>query len=544
MYPAPDPRPGQVLLVAVSGRSVTLWVLGAEDADCEMGARARQAWDAARTAVLSHLPLLWRSPRATGRPPAARRLAAHVPLGACEHPTTALGGLDGASFGLAFALAQASALYGLPVDPAWAALGAVDGSGHVECVEDVRRKGDAILNQASWVRTLLVAKGNEDEAREVAWESRLTVVPVQGVREALQEVFGEAPRARLVELAQDDRARAAVIHSLFEMTLRGDRDVQNWRPVADASSLVLKSLAHPTPSESFRLEFARAVALRHQDNQGDLPVPGPREIEALAAPIRLEVLAHLVQHSADTGCPPADHVEPLARRHLAYGPDAFVEHLRLLGSLARLLAVTGRPDEALEASLTAVWGLAERMAWSEVSRPLCTAVRLSGVLRERGHLERLADLHQDLVNTERLNQTDHRFLALAFPSARVWLGEPASQDCGALMALATDPCALGQIRMSACRIGIRAARTLGAHGEAARFRDILARAASDPALPESDRRDAELFRGLARLDEVPSDADALALLRERDPGVIAHLERAAATLGEPAGAYVSRFYPY
>lgn len=540
----PRIRPGQVLLAATSGDAATLWVLGAEGADVELGSEAVEAWNAARTAVLNRLPLLWASPRGLTALPKARKVGVFVPKGACEHPVTRLGGLDGKSFGLGFVLAQASALYGLAVEPRLAALAAVDAGGSVRPVADVSLKTQAIVRKAEWVQTLLVAPPDEDEAREAAWATSIRVEPIQTIEQALDIAFEGRPAERLRYLVHEVEGRRRVVSSLFEMALLGDKTVLNWKPVAEAASLAVASVQDPAADEAFRLNFARAVALRHQFNRGDLPVPEEAVLRALPAPVRVRLVAHLVQHSADTGQPPPEETERLARGHLVRGREAFEQHLILLGALGRLLAVVGRPEEALQASTEAAEGLVERMAWAEVSHPLCMALRLAGVVGRGAVLDRMGALMEDLRTRGVLSGRDLQFIRLARAAGRVFLAAATDADRRDIESLADDRSAPSHVRVSAMRLAVRATQALHRPDPASGWRDRLQAMGEDATLSEEERREARLYAALSVLDDCPDDAVALARLRDLDPGVVGSLERAAARLGEPVGPFVARNYPY
>lgn len=536
-------RPGETWLVAVCGdEAATLWAFGVPSARTELGDLARHIWLDVLAATMREVRPVWRSPeildamelrcRQVGEPivRSTGRYQDGLPIGA----------VDGASFGLAFFLAQASRLCDCPI-PDVAATAAVGQGGLVLPVDAVGLKTEALVRLAPQVETLLVAPENFDEAFEEVARKRggLKVVAVQSVREAFELVFGDKPKQRLIEYLSDSGRRAQIIADLFEMALTHERRILTWSAVAEAASIV-RSNGELPPTDDFRVRFAEAVALRHHCNaRGDMSLPSEETLSAMPAPVRVNLVAHLVQHSADTGVPGANEVLALANAHMVRGPAAFSEHLRLLGAVGRLMAVTGYPREALDMELEAAEGYLERLEYREISWPLSVAMRLAGALMDRKSYERAVQVWER-VDAERLDATSRRFVEHARTVAKVLLGEADDDVVLALKALADDLYARDHLRYSAHRYLIQAHRQRGESELVAKSRERLYEdVAKSPAA-----RSPHIALALVRLDEDPYDLEAWQDLCRWDPGVTGHLERVARERKESPGIVASRFYPY
>ncbi len=529
----PPTRPGEVLLVAVLEGAASLWALGGAGAGIELGSSALEAWENARLAFLRAADLLWQRPsRTLSKAPRARKVAVYLEGGASEAREPRVGGLDGASFGLAFLLAQASRVWGIPVGADLAAVGGVSGDGKVFEVASVPLKVRALLERAPAVSRLLVAPGDAMEAREACDGKHLEVLPVATAQEALRVTFGDGLRRRLLDVAQANRQ--VLCDDLFELGLFGEDNPLNWVAVAKACEEVLAEVRGLSPAEVFRLRFTMAVARRHRENRGDFPPLDEKVLSDLALPVRLRLLAHLVQHCADSGSPALEEVEPFVRPFLV-ARERFVEHWRLLGAYVRLLWVTGRPREALDLALEVVKGLSANLAWAEIGRPLSACLRLSGALQDQAAFQRAQALLRGFEARGVLGTTDLAFAHLAEAAGEVQCGAADGETLSRLQGLVDCTLAPSHVRYGAWRFLVLAHRLAGGgacgHGP--------------PAPPDLDRDDEErLYRALSRLDEDPEDPKALDTLHDLDPGVVGHLLQAASRLGERQGAYVARFYPY
>ena len=532
---------GSVLLVAVTDGSASLWGLDLPGADTVLAARARVAWEAALSAFVRVAKVLWQAPDPLLRAVVSgRKVASFVWPGHCEPDERTAGAMDGLSFGLPFLLSVASRLWDLPVPPDVAATGAIEPDGSVHAVEAVGQKTRALIERAQAVRRWLVPAENVAEAREAAHDSDLEVIPVSTASDALDVVFGEAPDRRLRQVLAEPERRADLVRRLFHLACEQSQLDLDWAAVALAAGQVAAA-SGLSEQEAFLAKVSRAVALRHRENApGEMPVPTEQGLGAFPAPVRCVLVRQLIQHAADTGVPTFEQAEALAMRTLVRGPHAFREHLMLLAAWGRLLAVCGRPEEALAAELEAVEGLLERFAWSEVSRPLAMGLRLAGALADAARYERLERVRRSLETGALLTAQDLRYLHLAAGAGCIGLGRLDAPACERLESLAEDPLAPGHVRFSALRWAIQRAERRGEPEKAARLQQRFERHVQADQPPF----DARLFYQLVRLDRDPGDRDAIDSLTRLDPGPVGHLVRAAGRLGEPVGGWVRRFYPY
>ena len=259
--------------------------------------------------------------------------------------------------------------------------------------------------------------------------------------------------------------------------------------------------------------------------------------------MRITVLAHLVQHSADTGELPAKQTLALARRDLPRdAKHAFVPQLRLLGAVARLESFCGNPVRALERQRQLAECHLQNLGYEDVSLPLCEWFRMAGALADAPALGAAEALYEEAQALGVFTAADLGYLALARARASVQAGEPKAEALGELRRLAEDATVADHVRRSAARWAVACARALGDGGGVAAAQAVLA-----SACPEGDR-DARAYASLASLDaalaagDAEAAAAAVGMLRECQPGLLAHLtdER------EPGdvAAHVARFFPY
>lgn len=409
--------PGCVAGVTVRGRTVTLWSIDANPMSSGPGQRrllgpdAYASWRSAAVALPRSMPLLWRSVESCVRhPPLTSRLAVYqAGVGIEEREPL----LDGPSFGLCFVLALASHLAECAVPSDVVASAGVDERGVLRPVEALELKIEGVVKLAPGVRRVLVAADQADEA-ECAAAGRLEVVPVRSAAEALRIVFGESLSAALVAAGTDEGKRAELAGTLFRLALVGRGAVVDWSPIERAAALALETWPAMSDDQRYRLVFARAVAARHERNEGELSMPTPEWLASQPASIRLGVIAHLVQQSADTGRPSALEAELFALAHVparfedALTPDledtiipsltgALVPHLKLLGALARLWAATGRVRAALALQQQLARAFVASYAEDEVSYPLTEWFRLAGILQDAESFRRADELWRGLA---------------------------------------------------------------------------------------------------------------------------------------------------
>ena len=563
-------RPGQALLVTVAAGSPALWQLsvGASDARpwlrvAEFGPQGKDAWHAAALAVPRALPLLWSSLKVVQQ---QRIKAVHL----CSLPL--IDGqvaivervVDGPSFGLAFVLALTSIVCRAPLPDDVIASAAVDASGQVGAVDGLVEKVQIVLRAAPGISRFLVAR-DQIEATAAAVASRmelsveetaeggrrlvatvakgeeraLHLIPVDSAAEAVQVVFGNS-LASLIVGAGTAENRQEMTRAFFRLALRGRGDLVDWMPVARAADLALGAWGCLDRDAVFRLEFARAVAGRHQGAEYRLDVPTPEWLAAQPATLRIQVLSHLVQQSADFGRPSAPSILAIALEQIPILRQASNEQLKLAGAVARLMAVTGRALEALQwqEELARIW--ADGFEEHECSYPLSEWFRLAGACLDPAAFARAMDF--SLQHHEHLDSDGVPYVALARARATITLGiEPIDSAVLTLRQLSSDASLSSHLRWSATRWLVRAARCAG--DEAGDALVALQRAAHDTG---AEGLTAQTFEQLIRADaaKLTGDLDAFQLARQRlerlEPALMRQLWESSSA---DATAFVE-FFPY
>lgn len=369
---APAPTPGQALVAAVRGGVGEVWGIDVGRAPSgevgEFVQDALSAWEDAVCALPRHLPVLWTSSvEHTAHPPGALSIYAQN--------RSVRATLAGRSFGLAFALALASKLVGvaLPVDVI--ATATVSDSGVLGRVDGLRAKLEAVLSVAPRTKRVLVAREQEEEANalvvELGARERLDVCGYERLGQAYDTCFPSLAR-HLVEQGRDEAQRVEIVEAFFRLTLIDRHYVSSWRPIAAAAGLAAESWRDSlTTDQVQRLTFARAVARRHYEEAGELFLPDEAWLESFPAPLRIKLLAHVVQQAASTGSPDPTKLVELAERYLPDVSDRFAPHLELVGALGRLKAtVFGDLDGALELQHQACHGWAAMFDYDQMTYPL------------------------------------------------------------------------------------------------------------------------------------------------------------------------------
>ena len=552
----PRLRPGQALLVTADAGFADLWALdvgpGAASSDGDalrFGSEARATWDVALATLPRALPVLWSS---IGRYQDAALRALHLVLrrttpDAAAAPSRAARErlLDGPSFGLSFLLALASLVLDDAVPADLAATGAVHPSGRIEPVGGLEGKIEILAREAPGIRRLLVAASQADAARTqaAAVAAGFQVIGVATAAAALEATLGPVLVERLVAAGSDEARRRELIDAFFRLVLLGRREVVDWSPVARAAALALDRWPDLLALDRRRLEFAHAVALRHDDNRGRLPVLDASWLAAMPAPLRVSVLANYVQQSADAGEPDPALVIGAAEGHLVRGREAFQPHLVLLGALGRLLAVSGDAQRALEYQMEAARGSLERMDRDNVSHPLSEWYRLAGALDDRAAFD-AAETVRRTVEAQGGVGAGQPYVELARANAQIALTTGDCENAATTLArLGTAEHIPAHVRWSAVRWLVRLHEERGQDATA-----VLAGLDAATAPGAADPGRARRFRVLVELDRATRRQDAatgaagLAELEGLDPGVVGHLRRAAPPGRAPA--WVARFYPY
>lgn len=538
----PAPLGPSVLAVTVGDRGGSLWVLR-ERADRApspvLGAQATARWEDAICALPRSLPVLWASVRRHRERPFPWHLASHPRKGhgiATPEPI-----VDGPSIGLAFFLLLASRVLGLSVPSDVVATATLDAFGAVGPVDGLEVKVETLLAVAPRVRRLVVAAAQADEARSLAG-GRLEVLGVKNASEAADVLLADLA-ARLVRVEGEERRQ--VVRSFFRLVLSGRRELVDWRPVMNAARVAVAQWRDLPDDERYTLELAEAVAARHEGVPPSAPLRMPPEswLAALPTPLRVNVVAHLVQHTADTGELPAKRTLALARRDFPRDVQhAFAPQLRLMGAVARLEAFCGNARRALERQRLLAKAHLANLDDGDVSMPLCEWLRLAGALEDRAALAEAERFFDEAQAVGVFGAVDLGYLHLARARATVQAGAATREALADLARLAADTTVADHVRRSAARWAVACARALGdADGLAEAH--ALFRAAC-PASEAGASPDAALVALDAALEQGDATAAAAALdtLRSCERGLMQHLTHDREP--QELAAHVARFYPY
>jgi hypothetical protein len=234
------------------------------------------------------------------------------------------------------------------------------------------------------------------------------------------------------------------------------------------------------------------------------------------------------------------------------GNAAFEPHLRLLGALARLWSVTGRPEMALQMQRQVAHGLFERGAFESVSYPLSEWYRLAGALRDREAFVQGEEMRDRVEGRGGLGFEGNAYVTLSRARARILLGGIDDGIEKDLDSLRSGKLVHSHVRWSAARWLATLYAGAGKTQREVQIRFELTEAArAEGALPRAlrDREtSARVFAALADLDRALSAGDssgaaaALKQLRRLERGLLANLSAVAPR--KDLATYFARFYPY
>ncbi|HTU99843.1 MAG TPA: hypothetical protein VMF13_04850 [Luteitalea sp.] len=536
---APPMTPAAIPAVTVEDRCGYAWVLHLADGPSavELGRETLRSWDAASLALPRSVPLLWRTVDAAhARVPRVLAVGTHL-AGAGQAVPCRI--VQGPSFGLAFFLLQASRAFGAPLPPDLIATAAIREDGVLEPVGGLDVKLATIRALLPGVRRVLVAA---TQASDPVDAGGLEIVPVRSASQALDLVYGESLADLLLQAGADPQKRQELAEWFFRFSLVGRAELVDWAPVASAAARA-RSGWPLTADQAFQIAFAQAVAERHEFNAGVLPVPDEAWLQARPAPLRLQVLAHLVQQCADTGAPDFAELAPrVATMRVPRLIDAQPMGWRLEGALARYQAVTGQPRAAMETQAALARLYVEALSPADASFPLAEWLRLSGVLGDRHAFANADALRESLVPLGAFGLAGSAYVDLARSRAALRLGiEPRDAFLARLHGLATDPTMASHVRWSAARAWIGATSD-----ETSAMTTALAAAASTP--DHRRRHAAAVNAALVALDTAlatdQGDAAAVAVagLETLEAGILRHLAQACGD--RPWPAFVALHYPY
>lgn len=444
---APPERPlaGQSLLLSWRpGGQISLWRLAAsEAAEGAGGAQCHSAVlvdDAARTLELAEklaardLPL---APVLPDRPllsslaePADWRvqfLARH-PWGGpgVEHV------LDRSSFGLAMLLAAASRLLDTPLPGDLCALASLRPDGSLDCVGELEAKLAALVAWAPGIRRVLVQKAQQEEAcgtLERLGARDVQVLAVADLRGALPRAFPDLPQT-IARHWPDAAATCRAAHQLFQgVVVRRSHVLLDHRGVAATAAELLGRLAAEEGSEAAaargRAAFARDVARRHLGDEALLSWPEDAWLHSFPRPVRLSILAHVVQSAADSDQGRERDYAERALRWVAPPGEEHLQDLMLLGAVGRALAAVRDHRTGLAHLERALAGYLAQDALHEATHALSEALRVLGILGVPDAVERSLQRWLPALEREPLcDPVSLAFVRLAAGRALLQVGRP------------------------------------------------------------------------------------------------------------------------
>lgn len=525
-------KPGQVLLVTVNDVGASVWALGLGGGleQTPFARDAIRAWGDAAAALTRSLSILPGLEFDREAPAGAVRLDSLPRLFASWRPEPVL---DGPSFGLAFLLSLASIALKHPLIPDIAAAATVDPEGAVGPVDGLRDKVEALLSTVPGLSKVLVAASQADDAQTYANAIRpaVRVVGVADGTSAIKEAFKPNPLSLLVKRGRTANIRSAIVLDVFRLATSGRTRLAEWHGVAEAAARA-RRWTGLTRDQDWMLRFSEAVALRHHNNSGRLPPwPATRQ-RALPIRLRLSVAAHYISQATDTGHPSAPAAERIARRYRVPLTESFSEHLKVHGALARLLAVSGRPREALRLQQAIVETQFASSDLADATRQFSEWYRLSGALEDGGAFSAADAACSHAAGLADWNEGSRAFITLSRARAQLMLGIDQDEAHSNLEMLTANKRLGEHIRSSALRWLVRDLPPSSSQRANATFRR------------EKFRHLADMDLALATHNESVARV-SLNALKQLEPGLIGHLIRASS--GETGLArlqHIVRFYPY
>lgn len=548
--PPPPPSPGEVLLVSVSGARTALWRLAPEGRahpdDRELVGAGRQAAERAWRLAARDMPVI-RDLRPLADPGLWRARTV-----ACLDDPHQEATLAGESFGLGLWLASASRLLDTPVPADVAALGRLDDHGCVHAVDGLGAKLRVLAEWAVGVRTVLVAMEQQQEATAIASDlaPRLRVIGVSSVAEALARAFPGGLEG-LLELASrqwhDERRRAdEALDALYQQALDNQALLLGWAGVASAAEILADVLADD-PARASAARFVLQVARRHDGHTAPIAWPDRDWLAGQHRPVRLQIVAHVLQAATDSGDPELMQAITRAREHLAPPVERHREDLMILGAIGRAQALGGRLEQAASTLLDAIDGWRGIRRIHEASYALSECLRVLGLLQRPDDLRALLDGHAAaFLRHPEAAPLSRCFVALAAARGLIEAQRPVEgmawlEDDAIPWAAAVRHADAARLRWRA-----RALSTTGKTDAAAELRAQLERQHGAGTPPEENvllaRIDAALESGT---DPVPPLRDLLALGEPLVRVVLGPTAPGAA--GQPteaAARTVARLYPY
>ena len=544
--------PGSVLLVAAADKYSTLWVLqerlpgsNGEPLVCyEFGPVADEAWRTAVALLPRVSPVLWRN---VGRGDLNSRQALRI--GLLRKPNSAFQFdhmLEGSSFGLSFLLALASEALDLRIPQQFAASAMIDAYGHLSAVDSLIDKVAVLNESAPWVTTLLVAENQLDVERCAALYPSILIQRIEHARDALSLVFHNALDEPIAAGATGLERRAHLIVSFLRLALEPDHTVTDWTPFSRAIDAALTQWRDNLSEHDDRtLRFVRAVFNRRHGVAESLGLPEQDWLERFPRPVRLAIVSKFVLHSAHTRGPRPEQIEQLARELLAAATEAHSADLKLQSALGRLLAVTGRPSEALQLQEDVISGFYDRYRHDQAGEALAECYRLAAALKDSDALRRIEERFSTMLS---FGGCDRRMLPL-LESARLnarlrLLHEWDDVALARLQAMSLDPSLHWSISYAALRNYVSLLIEKEQSDEILR---LVEQALDGSVCFRGDDKPARTYRALIALDlglasrAMPTARAATEELTNLHPGLVGNIH--SGSTGIPLPELLARWYP-
>jgi hypothetical protein len=427
----PPLRPGTAPLVAVS--DTTNW-LGAvvadptlipgaqQNGDVGLGPTALQAWNGAWTAM-DTVPIRWRSLGLQHLRLQVKKIWLSPVNGQVATASTVLGGsVDGASFGLSFALAQVSWLIGKPLPDDVIASATIGHDGKIGPVGEIDRKITFAVSCGKTLQRFIVAHDQEITA---PFFGSLEIVRVATLEQAVAQIWPELAQ-EWRQLGADPVQRKDMVQRLFHLACGRRVDVRSWYSVANSASEALQHWAEwLSEDEHHRLAFVQAVAKRHESNEGTLTLEHLHWLRGHChEPIRTELIAHALQQCADAGSPQLSDLDkyfyPIVDK-----PDLDLQpaELKVLGALARVQAVQRQGEQALVLARRTTEQWRERGDHNNASYPICIWLLTAGLL---GQPEQLDQARRVAEWIQQGGVSGSAYLLLALGRGARWLRTPSA----------------------------------------------------------------------------------------------------------------------
>jgi hypothetical protein len=410
--------------------------------------------------------------------------------------------LDGASFGLALVLAEASRCCGHVVPTHLCATAVVDERGVLRAVDGLRAKLSVIAEGALAVTDVLVAKTQQNEAVQICatldrpLNVRAFVTAEEAVTYAFSRCADEPPRGWS---AADERERA--LDALIRCAMEGE-PMADWTRVARP----LQWLERWMPSNP-RAQLALAIAQRHAGEASIAIEWNDRLVDDLG----LTYVAQVVQAAADAG---DEQTSRYVERALALADLLPAEpgSLRARGAAARALGCMRRYEQAARECEHSVQRWARRNEREQASRPLCEWMRVASILGDRAGFERAAALRSWFASSD----PSSAYIALERCAGRVRLGDlrEAIELAEQAIDAARTTNAQRYVGASLARWHARALAASGQRERAQRVRDELAEREADGI----EARWCALDRALEDGDEAAIERTFDAVIERRPQG--------------------------